>query len=70
LFKVLGSELQLEDKKAARAFINEIRQKFIDWNNTARDDERFDMYLREIEDLVAQRFVSYERRAAKILQVR
>lgn len=48
LFKVLGSELQLDDKKAARAFINEIRQKFIDWNNTARDDERFDMYLREI----------------------
>ena len=70
LFKVLGSELQLEDKKAARAFINEIRQKFIDWNNTARDDERFDMYLREIEELVAQRFVSYERRAAKILQVK
>jgi len=70
LFKVLGSELQLEDKKAARAFINEIRQKFIDWNNTAWDDERFDMYLREIEELVAQRFVGYERRAAKILQVK
>ncbi|MEA5031568.1 MAG: V-type ATP synthase subunit A [Sphaerochaeta sp.] len=70
LFKVLGSVLQLEDKKAARAFINEIRQKFIDWNNTARDDERFEMYLREIEELVAQRFVGYERRAAKILQVK
>jgi V/A-type H+-transporting ATPase subunit A len=68
LFDVLGSELRIEDKKAARAFINEIRQKFIDWNNTPRDDERFEMYKKEIKDLVAERFVEYERKAAKILQ--
>lgn len=70
LFKVLGSDLRIEDKKAARSFINEIRQKFIDWNNTAREDERFAMYQKEIEELVADRFVGYERRAAKILQVK
>jgi V/A-type H+-transporting ATPase subunit A len=70
LFKVLGSELRIEDKKAARSFMNEVRQKFIDWNNTAREDERFDLYRKEIEELVADRFVSYERRAAKILQVK
>jgi len=70
LFKVLGSELRIEDKKAARAFMNEARQKFIDWNNTAREDERFALYQQEIESLVAERFVAYERRAAKILQVK
>jgi V/A-type H+-transporting ATPase subunit A len=68
LFSVLGSEFTLEDKKAARSFINEIRQKFIDWNNTARDDERFDMYKKEIERLAADRFISYDRKAEKILQ--
>ncbi len=70
LCKILGSNLKIEDKKAARAFINEIRQKFIDWNNTAREDERFEMYKKEIEDLVAARFVDYERKAAKILQAK
>jgi V/A-type H+-transporting ATPase subunit A len=70
LFRILGSKLKIEDKKAARSFINEIRQKFIDWNNTARDDERFEMYKKEIEDLVGGRFVDYERKAARILQAK
>lgn len=69
LFKVLGSEFRIEDKKAARAFINDVRQKFIDWNNTPREDERFALYNREIDELIGQRFVAYERRAAKLIQV-
>lgn len=70
LFKILGSKLKIEDKKAARAFINELRQKFIDWNNTAREDEGFEMYKKEIEELVGDRFVEYERKANKILQAK
>jgi V/A-type H+-transporting ATPase subunit A len=70
LFEVLGSEMQIEDKKAARSFINELRQKFIDWNNTPREDERFEMYKKEIKALVSERFVRYERKAARILQAK
>lgn len=70
LFEVLGSDLKIEDKKAARSFIYELRQKFIDWNNTPRDDERFEMYKKEIKALVAERFVKYERKAARILQAK
>ncbi|MDC7246372.1 MAG: V-type ATP synthase subunit A [Sphaerochaetaceae bacterium] len=67
LFSVLGSNLNLEDKKAARSFINDIRQKFIDWNNTPRDDERFEIYKKEIQETVATKFESYEKRAQKII---
>ncbi len=67
LFSILGSNLQLEDKKAARSFINDIRQKFIDWNNTPREDERFELFKKEIQETVATKFESYEKRAQKIL---
>lgn len=70
LFKILGAKLQIEDKKTARSTINEIRQKFVDWNSVARNDERFAMYKNEIEELIGGQFVEYEGKAAKILQVK
>ncbi len=67
LFSVLASEFKIEDKEDARIFINELRQKFIDWNNTPREEKRFDKYKGEIEDLIKGRFIKYERAAQKIV---
>jgi len=68
LFEVLASELSLEDKKEARSFINEMRQAFIDWNNTPQDSERFGQYKDEISSSLKSRFVSFDKKAMKILQ--
>lgn len=67
LFEVLGSSLKIEDKKSARSFINDLRQKFVDWNNTPIDDERFEMFKNEIEESVSNLFDSYDKRASKII---
>ena len=58
----------IDDKKAARSYFNEVRQKFIDWNDIASDDERFDLYLKEIEELRKSRFASYDKRAEKLIE--
>ena len=63
LFEVLASELSLEDKKEARSFINEMRQAFIDWNNTPQDSERFGQYKDEISSSLKSRFVSFDKKA-------
>jgi len=67
LFEVLGSNLKIEDKKGARSFINDLRQKFIDWNNTPIDDERFEMFKNEIRESVEHLFESYDKRASAII---
>ncbi|MDD2231953.1 MAG: V-type ATP synthase subunit A [Sphaerochaetaceae bacterium] len=41
MYRVLMSNLNLNDKKAARQFFNEMRQKFLDWNGVQTDDPRF-----------------------------
>ncbi|MFA5468465.1 MAG: V-type ATP synthase subunit A [Sphaerochaetaceae bacterium] len=70
LFKVLASNFNLSSKREARSFIYELRQKFIDWNSTERESERFNEYQRGIEELVGEKFVDYERRAAQIIETK
>ena len=48
LYDVLTASYSLEDKKDARTFFNELRQRFLDWNGTAEDDERYDERLSEL----------------------
>ncbi|MGI6432862.1 MAG: V-type ATP synthase subunit A [Sphaerochaetaceae bacterium] len=68
LFDALASEFALEEKHEARLFINELRQLFLDWNNTPLQEKRFGEYQKNITELVKSRFVAYERRAAQILE--
>ncbi len=68
LFEVLASNLKLEDKKEARSFINELRQSFVDWNNTERESDRFNQFKDEINASLKSKFVSYDKKAVKILQ--
>ena len=57
LYDVLTSRFSLEDKKDARAFFNELRQRFLDWNGTATDDERYQGHLDDLRSFADQRRV-------------
>ncbi len=51
LYKVLMAKFDIPSKKDARAFFNELRQKFLDWNSVLTTDERYARYEQEIKDL-------------------
>lgn len=68
LFAVVAGDYRIEDKKAARSYMNEIRQKFIDWNSTELEDVRFEMFRKEIAVLVDSRLIAYDKRAVKFIQ--
>lgn len=50
LEEILQAEYKLDDKKDARSFFNELRQRFLDWNGKA---EGFDEYKSGKEDVKA-----------------
>jgi len=68
LFAVVAGDYRIEDKKAARSFMNELRQKFIDWNSTELEDTRFEMFRKEIAALVDSRLTAYDKRAVKFIE--
>ena len=51
LYKVLMANFDIPSKKDVRAFFNEMRQKFLDWNSVLTTDERYARYEKEINDL-------------------
>ena len=53
VLSVLGSDFELQDKDSARNFFNQMRQKFIDWNYSEWNSEKFKTAEKEIESLYA-----------------
>jgi len=53
LYSILTTEFKIEDKKEIRAFFNQVRQEFLDWNNTEWDSDNFRLQEKKIKDLVA-----------------
>ncbi len=51
LYKVLMAKFNIESKRDVRAFFNELRQKFLDWNSVLSTDERYGKYEQEIKNL-------------------
>ena len=51
LYKVLMSRFEIPSKRDVRAFFNELRQKFLDWNSVLTTDERYERYEKEINNL-------------------
>ena len=45
------AKFSIDSKKDVRAFFNELRQKFLDWNSVLVTDERYAKYEQEINDL-------------------
>ena len=55
LYEVLTADFALDSKKDVRAFFNQMRQKFLDWNSVAPTDPRYSQYENEIRDLYASK---------------
>ncbi|MBQ2049717.1 MAG: V-type ATP synthase subunit A [Spirochaetales bacterium] len=51
LYKVLMAKYAIDNKKDVRAFFNQLRQKFLDWNSVLTTDKRYAAYEKEINDL-------------------
>lgn len=67
LFHILAAKYDLEDKKAVRVFFNEVRQKFLDWNNEEWNGERFKQLEVELTELYKSKTVGYDKAAEKLL---
>lgn len=48
LYDILNSDFSFTDKKDVRAFFNELRQRFLDWNSTADDDPKAEERKKEV----------------------
>ena len=57
LHDVLASSFSLEDKKDARTFFNELRQRFLDWNGTAEGDPSYQSRLDDLKSFADARRV-------------
>ena len=55
LYEVLTADFALDSKKDVRAFFNQMRQKFLDWNSVVTTDPRYSQYENEIRDLYASK---------------
>ncbi|MBR2282664.1 MAG: V-type ATP synthase subunit A [Spirochaetales bacterium] len=55
LYKVLMAKFDIDSKKDVRAFFNELRQKFLDWNSVLVTDERYAKYEQEINELFSSK---------------
>ena len=51
LYKVLMAKFSIDSKKEVRAFFNELRQKFLDWNSVLSTDDRYARYEEDINNL-------------------
>ncbi len=49
VLKVLGSDFELADKDAARNFFNQMRQKFIDWNYSLWNTDKFKQAEKDVD---------------------
>jgi V/A-type H+-transporting ATPase subunit A len=67
LFKVLAAKFKMTDKKDVRLYFNEVRQKFLDWNNVEFKCERFKQLEGEIDDLFNKEFSSFDEAGEKLL---
>lgn len=55
LYSVLMTDFNLNDKKEIRAFFNELRQMFLDWNNTEWESDAFAKQEKSLKALIDSR---------------
>ena len=68
LFSVLVSRFEFDGKETARAFFNQMRQKFIDYNGAAWQGEEFKRLENEITAFLETRRSGIEEKGLKILE--
>jgi V/A-type H+-transporting ATPase subunit A len=67
ILKILASQFSFTDKNEARSWFNRLRQKFLDYNGSEWQGERFNALAKEIEAAVAERSAGLEKASDKIL---
>ena len=67
LLSILACQFSFEDKNEARSWFNRLRQKFLDYNGSVWQEERFKALEREIEDAVKGQSKGIDKAAEKIL---
>ncbi|MDR1215275.1 MAG: V-type ATP synthase subunit A [Treponema sp.] len=67
ILHILASKFTFKDKNSARSWFNKLRQKFLDYNGSAWDSERFKALQKEIEDTVAECSSDVDEVAEKII---
>ncbi|MDR2245918.1 MAG: V-type ATP synthase subunit A [Treponema sp.] len=67
LLRILASKLSFADKNGARSWFNRLRQRFLDYNGSEWQSERFLALEKEIESTVAERSGGIEASAEKYL---
>ena len=68
LLNILGSDFTLEGKDEARAYFNQLRQKFIDWNYSEWMSDAFKQNEADIKDLYASRNGTLSKEAEMLLK--
>jgi V/A-type H+-transporting ATPase subunit A len=67
ILNILASRLSYSDKNEARSWFNRLRQKFLDYNGSEWQSERFNSLQKEIEAMVTERSGGLDKAAEKIL---
>ena len=67
LLRVLASRFDFPDKNEARGWFNRLRQRFLDYNGSKWQDERFMALEREIDGTVARQSQGLDKAAEKFL---
>jgi V/A-type H+-transporting ATPase subunit A len=67
LLRILASKLSFADKNEARSWFNRLRQRFLDYNGSEWQSERFLSLEKEIDSTVAERSGGTEASAEKYL---
>jgi V/A-type H+-transporting ATPase subunit A len=67
LLRILASKLSFADKNEARSWFNRLRQRFLDYNGSEWQGERFLSLEKEIESTVAERSGGIDAAAEKYL---
>jgi V/A-type H+-transporting ATPase subunit A len=67
LLHILASNFSFPDKNEARIWFNRLRQKFLDYNGSMWEDERFKALEKEISEMVRHQARGLDKAAEKIL---
>ena len=67
LLTILASSFIFPDKNEARVWFNRLRQRFLDYNGSVWQDERFNSLEKEIDETVKSQSSGIDRAAEKIL---
>jgi V/A-type H+-transporting ATPase subunit A len=68
LLRIMASQFSFTDKNEARSWFNRLRQRFLDYNGSEWQNDRFKSLEQEIVSIVTERSQGLDKAAEKVLQ--